>query len=278
MRRSALLVLAALWIPGLAGADSVVGVLVLAHGGSHVWDKAVRKTVKQAEIPYPTLTFFGVGNSRDEVSELQDYVHYLEDRGAHTIVVVPLLTTSYTDVYRQWKYLLGQGVQPAYINNPSFPVEHKADIQFVEPLNDDPIVAEILLERIQDMSQSPPQESVFIVAHGPIDEGDNNAWLATLARLARRVQDRGHFKNVQGMTLRDEARPEVRSAAVQALRDKIETASRGGDRILVVPLLLAPGGIENKIDLALKGLDYAFNAKTLLPDHRISQWIRSKAP
>ena len=38
------------------------------------------------------------------------------------------------------------------------------------------------------------------------------------------------------------------------------------------------GGIEHKIGLELRGLNYAFNTKTLLPDSRLSEWIRSEVP
>jgi sirohydrochlorin ferrochelatase len=250
----------------------------MAPGGTSAWAKTIKKTVKQADLPYPTRIFLGVGNSREEASELQGDVHYLEDKGANTIVVVPLLISSYSELYRQWKYLLGQGVQPGFISTPPFPLEHHADVQFAEPLSDDPILVEILLERLQDMSEAPAQEVVFIVAHGPNDESDNRQWLQSLQRLADRLKERGKFKSAEGLTLRDAAMPEVRSASIQTLRDRVTAADREGDRVLVVPLVLARGGIENKIDLALKGLDFAFNAKTLLPDHRISQWIRSKVP
>ena len=81
-----------------------------------------------------------------------------------------------------------------------------------------------------------------------------------------------------GMTLRDDAPSAVRTQAVDDLRAKVENIDKAGGRVLVVPLLIAPGGIENKIGIALKGLDYTLNAKMLLPDHRISQWLRSKAP
>ena len=58
----------------------------------------------------------------------------------------------------------------------------------------------------------------------------------------------------------------------------MKAADQAGLRTIVVTLLLAPGGIEHKIGLELRGLNYAFNTKTLLPDSRISEWIRSQVP
>jgi hypothetical protein len=65
---------------------------------------------------------------------------------------------------------------------------------------------------------------------------------------------------------------------VQTLRDRIKAADQAGTRALVVTLLVAPGGIEHKIGLELRGYNYAFNTKALLPDSRISEWIRSQVP
>src|SRR5262249_42156288 len=122
------------------------------------------------------------------------------------------------------------------------------------------------------------QESVILIAHGPNDDADNAKWLGVLRHLSATIQERGHFKSVEGMTLRDDAPAEVRSQAVDVLRTRVETIDKQGGKALVIPLLIAPGGIENKIGAALKGLVYSFNAKVLLPDNRISQWIRSKVP
>jgi sirohydrochlorin cobaltochelatase len=258
-------------------ASSDVGVLVMAHGGTPLWNKTVTEIVKRAELPYPTRIFFGMGHSREEVDKLQDQVNWLQGKGVHSIIVVPLLVSSYSEVYRQWRYLLGAAVNPGFDTN-FFPVEKRVEIQFSEPLNDDPIVGLILLDRAREISQNPAQETVIIVAHGPNDESDNEKWLRSLGHLANTVKSRGHFRSVEGMTLRDDAPEEVRAQAITSIRNRVEAIEQEGGHALLIPLLIAPGGIENKVSVELKGLVYTLNAKTLLPDHRISQWIRSKAP
>jgi hypothetical protein len=148
----------------------------------------------------------------------------------------------------------------------------------MEPLNDSAVVVEILLDRAQEISERPAREQVLIVAHGPNDEADNQRWNAIIRSIADRLRKRGGFKNAEGLTLRDDASSEVRNRAVQALRSRVEAIDGAGDRALVIPLLLAPGGIEHKIELELRGMAYAFNTKTLLPDSRLSEWIRSQIP
>jgi len=263
---------------GSARSESETGVLVMAHGGTSEWNKTVKKAVKAAQIPYPTRIFFGMGDTPAQQRELQDMVSELEDDGAHTIYVVPLLVSAYSEVARQWKYLLGVDVQPGFMNNPLFPIQRRSAIHFSEPLNDSSVVAEILLDRAHAISSSPPKETVLIIAHGPNDDTDNAKWGQILQNIARQMKDRGGYKNVEGATLRDDAPSAVRKQAVEKLRNQIQSADQAGTRALVVTLLLAPGGIEHKIGVELRGLNYAFNTKALLPDSRISEWIRSQVP
>jgi sirohydrochlorin cobaltochelatase len=248
-----------------------------SHGGNPLWEKTVRDMVKQAQLPYPTRIFFGMAHTRDEVEQLQEAVTLLEDKGAKTIIVIPILVSSYSEVFRQWRYLLGIDVQPGF-NTAFFPIRKHAEIQFAEPFNDDPLVSLILLDRAREISQNPAQETVFLIAHGPNDESDNLKWLSMMRKHCIAIKERGGFKMVDGLTMRDDAPTEVRSAAIDLMRTRIENVSKEGGRALVIPLLVAQGGIENKIGIALKGLDYTLNGKTLLPDNRIPQWIRSKVP
>jgi hypothetical protein len=192
--------------------------------------------------------------------------------------VVPLLVSSYSEVARQWKYLLGVDVQPGFMNNPLFPIRKRSTIHFSEPLNDSSAVVEILLDRAHAISSSPAKETVLIVAPGPSDDFDNAKWSQILQNIAGQLKDRGGYKEVEGATLRDDAPPAVRKQAVENLRSRIRSADQAGTRVLVVTLLLSPGGIEHKIGLELRGLSYAFNTKVLLPDSRISEWIRSQVP
>jgi sirohydrochlorin cobaltochelatase len=278
-RRSLLLLLVVVFmLPALACADSEVGVLIMAHGGTSQWNKTVKEAVRNAELPVPYRVFFGMGANVKELKELQSNVHWLEGKGAHTIVVVPLLVSGYSEVYRQWKYLLGVDVQPGFINVPLFPVKRQSGVRFMEPLNDSALVVEILLDRAQEISEQPSKEVVLIVSHGPNNDTDNKRWIQTLQSISVRLKERGGFNTVEGFTLRDDAPSAVRTRAVQALRDRVQEIDKSDQKALVVPLLLAPGGVEHKLALELRGLPYGLNTKTLLPDSRISEWIRSQVP
>ena|GEM_PF-5431461 len=265
-------------VPSLVNADADIGVIVMADAGSRAWSKVITKTVKNANLNYPTRIFFGPGDSAVQQGILQDYVRDLEDGGAHTIVVIPLIISPYSQAYRQWKYLFGMDVQAGFNGTPLFPIEKHASIKFSEPLNDSAVVVEILLDRIQEISQKPAEESVVIVTPGARDMSDDKEWRHILQRLSMRIKDRGGFKSVLADTIRDDAPSEDRQQALLNLRHDVSTIQQSGAHALVIPLMLSESGIEHKISLELRGIAYTYNNKALLPDARMSEWIRSQLP
>jgi len=146
--------------------ESDIAVLVMAQSGNSLWTKGIKKAVKAANLPYPNRVFFGVGDTLQRQQELQSAVADLEGRGVHTIYVVPLLISSYSEVARQWRYLLGVDIQAGFMNVPLFPISKHTTIKFMETLNDSTVVVEILLDRIRDISSDPSQETVIIVRRG----------------------------------------------------------------------------------------------------------------
>ena len=106
--------------------------------------------------------------------------------------------------------------EPSYATVPR--VTTTAEISFMSPPNDDPIVAEMLLDHAMEISENPAEEVVIIAAHGPSLPEDNEKQLAMMANLAKIVQDDGGFAAVHSATLQDDAPPEVRDANVAKLR------------------------------------------------------------
>ena len=271
MRRWLVLV-AGCWLlaaPKVQAAD--VGVLVLAHGGTPQWNQTIEQTVAQAKLAYPTQIAFGMGMHEHEVAELQRAIETLERGGASRIVVVPLLVSSASDVMRQLQYLLGlrdRGPWEAHAK----PVKLRARLVMTPPLDDDPVVIDVLVARALELSKSARGESVLVVAHGPVSDEDSARWLSVMERVAKRVQAIGHFRAVIPVTLRDDAPKRVQDDAAQHLRELVREQGEQG-RVVVVPLLLSNGGIEEKIPQRLKWLSYVYKGQALLPDPKLAQWI-----
>lgn len=275
--------LLALWLAAVPGAvpphpaassTSDVGVLILAHGGSPAWNDTVRQTVADAALPHPTEIAFGMGMHGTEVADLQAAVDRLEMAGVARIIAVPLLVSSASEVMRQYEYLLGVRPDGPWQEGIA-PIQVRVPVAMTRPLDDDPVLVEVLADRAAGVSQAPDEETVVLIAHGPNDEADNARWLEALGRIGAALRQRGGFQAVVPVTMRDDAPEPVRAAATQQMREAVASAGRQG-RAVVVPVLIAAGGIEHKIPQRLDGLDFAFQRQGLLPHPKMSQWIATQ--
>ena len=140
-----------------------------------------------------------------------------------------------------------------------------------------PLVAAILADRAVSISQDAAHEAVVLVAHGPVPSDDNARWLDDLASLGSGIKASTTFKAVEWQTVRDDAPEPIRGDAATELRNRVTRLAAGGDRVLIVPVVISFGGIEQGVRKRLDGLAYTMPAQGLLPDPRIAQWIRESA-
>jgi sirohydrochlorin ferrochelatase len=266
-----------MWLLMIPSADCAdrVGVLVLAHGGTNRWDGMVRKAVREADLDLPTEVTLGMGMDAAEARLLQHAVNRLQRRGVSRIVVVPLLVSSHSEVFRQYEYLFGLRAEAEW-PEAGKPLALQVPVVMGQALDDSAVVADILLERARALSRQPQEETVIIVAHGPNTDADNERWLSAMRRVTETIQQKGRFRAAVGLTMRDDAPKPIREQATARLREAVQAASRQG-RALVVPLLLAQGGVERKIPKLLAGLTYVYTGDALLPHERLVQWIAEQA-
>lgn len=261
-----------------AAADAPdTGVLLLAHGGSRRWNKEALKIEKELGRRWPTETAFGMA----DVRETRKALERLQKRRIQKLVIVPLFISSTSEVMDQIRYMLGLREKPSkelleapHAHHSGTTLEKvRPQIPFVlaQALDDHPLVAEILLERARALSRKPEEENVVLVGHGPVSDEYDQKWLEVMSRLGGEVQKKGGFKSVHAVTLRDDAPREVRDKAEKRLQELVRRLSRQG-RTLVVPHLIAQGGIERKIKKALEGTFHAWDGKTLLPHPNIAKW------
>lgn len=255
--------------------DDRVGVLVIAHGGSNQWNATIHKAVKQAKLSFSTEVALGMGMHGQEVRMLQQAVNRLERKGVNRIVIVPLFVSSHSEVFRQYEYLFGLRADAQW-PEAGEPLDLEVPVVMGKALDDHPVISAILFKRAASMSRKPDEETVILVAHGPVNEADDQLWIERLQRVARYIKDQGKFRDVLSLTIRDDAPKAIKDRATQQLRAAVDVHSQHG-RVLVVPVLMARGGIERKIPQLLSGLSYAYSGETLLPDPRISGWIAQEA-
>ena len=281
--------------PGVVEARQ--GILLLAHGGRGEWNRKVLDLAAQVDADRPVEVAFGMANKRT----IQDAVDRLAARGVEGIVAVPLFVSSHSSVFRATEYLLGsRDDAPPQLQafarmgarmsargdagetgDPGFdwttPVETPAPIAMTPALDAHAIVADVLASRAADVSRTPEEEVVVLVAHGPGSAEDNALWLDNMRRLAERMGPRAAFRRIEYLTVRDDASEPVRAQATAALRTVVEGVAQEGAAALIVPLLLSYGGIEVGIRERLEGLPYRMAREALLPDERLSEWVLLQA-
>lgn len=272
------------------------GVLLLAHGGGPEWNSEAARIAAALDKQAPTELALGMADA----GEIQGALDRLAAKKVKRVVAVPLFISSRSEVLDQTQYVLGLRDKPSETLKramaslppaamlamhaahhgamPSFDQRAKSAVPVVmtKALDDDPIVAAIALDRAKALSRDPRRETVFLVAHGPVDDKANEAWLATMRRVAESVEKNGRFEGVEVATIRDDSPGPVKQKAIDALRVRVAAASKTG-RAVVIPYLIARGGIEDHIVEALQGLDYAWDAQTLAPDARLAQWAAKRA-
>ncbi len=265
------------------------GVLILAHGGNADWNNEVNKLAQATDRTYPTEVAFGMATK----GNIEAAIHRLASRGVSEIVAVPLFVSPHSSVVTSTQYLLGMiseappdlaifarmnhghggGEHASHSSDPTKPIDLPVPVRMTGALGHHPLVARILLARAQAISQKPSEETVVLVAHGPVPEDENKKWLADMASLAEQMKRVGPFRDLRFMTVRDDAPAPIRDQATAELRQLLTSIKAENRRVLVVPLLLSYGGIERGIKKRLEGLDYSLPNQALLPDERLNEWV-----
>ena len=157
------------------------------------------------------------------------------------------------------------------------PVDSRVPIRMAPALGRHPVVSEILLTRASAISHDPSEEVLVLVAHGPVPEDDNRAWLADIGVVAGRIRESMPFASVDWLTVRDDAPAPIRDVATAELRALVQRRAAEGRRILILPLVISFGGIEAGIRKRLDGLGYTMAEQGLMPDDRLAAWVLEMA-
>lgn len=264
------------------------GILVLAHGvaghsgghggghGGHhpphegPWERTVRALVAEASsrAAFPVDLAFGMW----ERASFQAGVDRLAARGVTELRVVPLFISSHSMVIRAQHYLFGLLEENPLWFDPgkvSIPPTIKA-LTFSSALDDSRELSEDLQRRALELTEVPAREELVLVAHGPVSDEDDELWLRDLRIHASRI---GTGQPIHVITLRDDAPSEVRDEMTRRLREIVTGITLRGHVALVLPVLLAPGGIEEGLLERLTGLSYRYRGRMLAPDPGLVNWI-----
>lgn len=265
------------------------GILVLAHGNSNHdhdgnqntpwrnnpfksdWDDTILEMVGEAsiQIPYPVEVAFGMWDQKN----FQEGLTLLANQSVCELIVLPLFISDHSDVIRAQKYQFHVSeenplpFEPGRLTIPS----SIQRVVFKSALNDSIHLSTVIANRAEAISKNSAREDLILVAHGPNGDEDDLLWIKDLSTHAIRIKI--PFHRVHLLTLRDDAPEEIRNRKTKELQDIVKTATAENRTPLIVPVLLAPGGIEDGLEERLSGLSYTLSPKMLAPDPHLIEWI-----
>lgn len=282
----------------LTAARANSGILLLAHGSmqGHAqsnschnlhpssWERAVLKSVESIRpfLDKKVEVAFGMWNTKCIDAGIERLQQSLakENLQLQHLIVFPLFISSYSAVIEMQKFILKKRPDRA------IPLPHvkqtKFDgrISYLTAIDYNPHIAMILSNRFhhlihmaKDEGLKTDQMELVLVMHGPVKDEDNIKWMEMGEKYIRDIQYLFPVKKSHIISLRDDAPPPIRDQATQKLRSIVSNASQDGAKALILPLLLAQGGIEAGILQRLEGLDFLWSGQMLLPDQKLNDLL-----
>ncbi len=194
----------------------------------------------------------------------------MKNNNVERIYVVPVSSTPYNTLVRQWRYIFKLENQPTYADVNQVDTQ---GVMFLEPISDNIYAKKIILEYAKEISIDEKNEVVIIIAHGPLDTDDNEKELVIMDNIGKYIMDNSEFATVRSFTLQDDAGKDIRDKNVSMIKDFINNSNNNGKKVLMVSNLMSGKGIQRSIQKDFDGLDYTFNSKGLLTHPYFKEWI-----
>jgi hypothetical protein len=255
-----------------------LGVVLMPHGASHLWNQRLLDSVATLRQRYRVEPAFSMA---DPVV-VERAIRRLERQGARHIVVVRIFSLA-SSFRAETEYMLGLSDHVGHGGHdhgmPMAPIRIRsgAALTTVGGLEDSPLFAKALFERAVAISKDPAKETIVLVAHGIDDEAQNRHWMANLDRISalirQEAQKRGlRFRGVQALTWREDW-DGLREKAIADARKLVADATRSGGEVIVVPARTNGAGPEAAW---LTGQGVRFSADGFAPHPSFATWVEQQ--
>ncbi len=250
------------------------GVLVISHGSrDSEWVALVDEAVHSVERP-AAMPVFASYLELVEGRLIQDGIDALEREGVTDLLVLPLFVSSGSTHVDDIGQAFGQ--QPAAHREGElepFRLGEGTRVTFGRPIDDDPVIAELLWDNVRPLVEDAASETLLLVAHGSREKGLNRIWRNGMRQLAERVRVLGGFARAETAMLL----PNQAACVMRALQWQRRRLGEGSGAVVVAPLFLSKGYFTNTvIPTRLEGFDYRYNGKALLPNPYLSRWMEAQ--
>lgn len=247
--------------------DDQVGVVAMPHGAYQPYNDAVEEFVAPLRKKYRLEMAYGMGDSET----IADAVWKLEQQGIRKIIFARIYSLS-GQFKERTDYILGlvNSMEKGWDGLIPSQVRSGAVFSAFGGYEEDPLIREILLSRIQEISSQPDQETVILLAHGAKSDAKNQQWIKVMESniewIKKQLKD--PFKKIMAMTLREDW-PEKKKKALTEIRKAIEDGSKNGRVLVISNRLHGSGPYEH----ALKGMNFTMNKKGFAPNKNMTLWL-----
>ncbi|PAU94986.1 hypothetical protein CK503_05855 [Aliifodinibius salipaludis] len=253
-----------------------LGVIFMPHGSDYTWNRRMMSAVEDLQNEYMIEHAFSMADPH----LVKKAAQRLEERGAKAITVVRVFSLE-SSFRGKTEYMLGLkkqrghgghsygGVPPRIISG--------SDFYTLGGLEDSPLFAEALLDRVLELSESPQKETIVLTAHGTGSDEANNHWENNLERIASHMQKTAEekgvsFRAIEYGTWREDW-PDLREESINNIRNLIKEASENDGTAIVIPARTTHGGHASRW---LSDLEYKHNGKGFAPHPLFEKWFEKQ--
>ncbi|ABA57370.1 hypothetical protein Noc_0857 [Nitrosococcus oceani ATCC 19707] len=249
--------------------EKTLGIIIMPHGSTMPYNDGIVAAMPSIVKRYPTAFAFGMASP----FTMGQAVNELEAAGVRHGAFLRLYALP-RHLHEASDYILGLRPMPPAHSHGGVPERVRTPIGFVTTggYQTDPLISEILKDRILEVSQNPLQESVLLLSHGSRSDETNAADLALITEhniAAIKATLPSPFRDIRAMSLREDW-PDKRAKAVREIRAFIEQANKGEGRAIVISNRLYGSG---PYATYLDGLEYVMNGQGLIPHPNFTRWV-----
>ena len=269
---AAAVMLCVIWIPANAAAPSKIGFLVVAPDRGFLGNQEIRSLVDEFKKSY-TASLALVG--RDYTGLESEYAAYLtraaqelKQDGITEIVAIPLFLSEADPLLKRVMPLL-----PAYTGG--------LPVRWGPAMAHDYLIGQIVLDRVEALSEHPESERLIVVATGALDSSSETAIRRDTEKLVGYVTRYKHFREVEAVVYydREAENAEERNAEIKS---HLLTQMAQQGRTLLVPAFIGPKfdhamSLTSWLDGQFKQTHVAYKPEELLPHPNVLLWLKKTA-
>jgi sirohydrochlorin ferrochelatase len=260
------------WSTIVLASESKTGFLVIAQDRGFVGNQEVQTLMQEFKKEYPAaLGLIGreyTGVEGEYAVYLTRAVQELKKAGATEIVAIPLFLSAEDPILRRAMPTL-----PAYAAG--------LPLRWAPVMAESYLTSQVVLDRVDALSQQPEQERLLLVGIGATDEASEKALKTDADKLLAYVQRYTHFREAETVIYYDRAVEGAEKKNDEIKAHILAQIAKQG-RTIVVPTFIGPKFDRSMAMTAwlgkqFKGLNVAYHGAELLPHPNILLWLKKTA-